>query len=96
MLEAGLDITRQSSKAIYELPEQSFDAVITLCDHASESCPFFPGDAIRLHQGFDDPPALARQASSQEEALGGYRRVRDEIRDFVQELPQSLEEKQQK
>ncbi|MGM0425128.1 MAG: arsenate reductase ArsC [Thermodesulfobacteriota bacterium] len=96
MFEAGVDISKQSSKSIDELPEQSFDAVITLCDHASESCPFFPGDVIRLHQGFDDPPALARQAASQEEALNAYRRVRDEIRDFVQGLPQLLEKEQQK
>lgn len=96
MFEAGVDISGQSSKSIDELPEQRFDAVITLCDHAKESCPFFPGDVISLHQDFDDPPALAWQAASQEEALEGYRRVRDEIRDFVQGLPQRLAEEQQK
>ncbi len=93
MAEAGVDISQQNSKTIDELPDQNFDTVITLCDQANESCPLFPGQVLRLHQGFDDPPALARQAASQEEALKGYRRVRDEIKEFVRRLPQRWEER---
>lgn len=86
MAEAGVDISGQSSKTVDDLPTREFDAVITLCGHANEHCPYFPGQFRRIHAGFDDPPALAREAGSEEEALGHYRRVRDEIREFVQAL----------
>jgi len=91
MAEAGVDISANSSKTVDELPEGAFDAVVTLCGHANEHCPFFPGKTRRVHVGFDDPPALARNAASEEEALTHYRRVRDEIRAFVQGLPGSLD-----
>jgi arsenate reductase len=90
MAEAGVDISGQESKAIDELPDQNFDAVITLCDAANESCPFFPGQVIRLHQGFDDPPLLTKGIKDEEKALQIYRRVRDEIRDFVLNLPERI------
>lgn len=90
MAEAGVDISGQYSKTVDELPVREFDYVITLCGHASENCPFFPGRAKRLHAGFDDPPKLAQDARSEEEALSHYRRVRDEIRDFVQAMPGNL------
>lgn len=90
MAEAGVDISRHSSKVIDELPVHDFDYVITVCDHAHESCPLFPGKARVIHKGFDDPPRLAAGASSKEEALVHYRRVRDEIRDFVEQLPDNL------
>ena len=90
MAEAGVDISRHSSKVIDELPVHDFDYVITVCDHAHESCPLFPGKAQVIHKGFDDPPQLAAGASSKEEALVHYRRVRDEIRDFVEQLPDNL------
>jgi arsenate reductase len=64
--------------------------LITLCDHANETCPVFPGNVKRRHVGFDDPPHLAENAASEEEALGHYRRVRDEIREFVEKLPEIL------
>lgn len=83
MAEAGVDISGQSSKLVDELPVGEFDAVITLCGHANEQCPFFPGRTKRIHAGFDDPPALAAGAASEEEALGHYRRVREQIREFV-------------
>ena len=67
-----------------------FDYVITLCDHANESCPLFPGKTKRLHWGFEDPPKLAENAATEEEAMGHYRRVRDEIRAFVEKLPDVL------
>ncbi|WP_028572657.1 arsenate reductase ArsC [Desulfonatronum lacustre] len=90
MAEAGVDISGFRSKTVDELPEQEFDYVITLCGHAQETCPFFPAKTKRLHVGFDDPPKLAETAQSEEEALDHYRRVRDEIRDYVRTLPEAL------
>ncbi|MEG6549888.1 arsenate reductase ArsC [Desulfocurvibacter africanus] len=90
MAEAGVDISGQYSKTVDELPVREFDYVITLCGHASENCPFFPGKAKRLHAGFDDPPQLAKDAKSEDEALVHYRRVRDEIRAFVEAMPGNL------
>ncbi len=90
MAEAGVDISGQQSRLISELPVQDFDYVVTVCDHAHESCPLFPGTARVVHRGFDDPPRLAAAAASEEEALEHYRRVRDEIRSFVETLPESL------
>ncbi|MHB8788252.1 MAG: arsenate reductase ArsC [Desulfobulbaceae bacterium] len=88
MAEAGVDISGQTSKTVDELPVQQFDYVVTLCGHASESCPYFPGK--KIHRGFDDPPKLAAGAATEEEALCHYRRVRDEIRAFIQTLPVAL------
>lgn len=92
MAEAGLDISHQRSKHVYDVMHIGFDYVITVCSHAQETCPLFPGRAKILHQGFDDPPYLARDAASEEEALAHYRRVRDEIRAFVENLPEMLQE----
>lgn len=88
MAEVGVDISGQRSKLIDDLPLQQFDYVVTLCGHASETCPFFPGK--KIHRGFDDPPKLALEARSEEEVLDCYRRVRDEIRDYISTLPQGL------
>ena len=90
MAEAGVDISGQRSKAIEDLEQTGFDYVITLCDRANESCPVFFGGTVRLHHGFDDPPALARGAAGEEEALAHYRRVRDEIRAWVEGIPANL------
>lgn len=90
MAEAGVDISKHRSKHVDELKAIRFDYVITVCDHAHESCPFFPGPTKVIHMGFDDPPRLAKTAKSEEEALSHYRRVRDEIRAFIQTLPESL------
>ena len=95
MAEAGADISGQYSKTVDELPGQELDAVVTLCDRANESCPFFPGRVVRLHRGFDDPPSLALAARDEEEALAAYRRVRGEIREFVRGLPDLLAEPDQ-
>ncbi|MBN2565226.1 MAG: arsenate reductase ArsC [Candidatus Eisenbacteria bacterium] len=84
MAEAGVDITDQSSKSAEHYAGEQFDCVITVCDGAREQCPHFPGAAKRVHAGFADPPFLARDAGSEEEALEHYRRVRDEIRAFVE------------
>jgi arsenate reductase (thioredoxin) len=90
MAEAGVDISKQRSKHVRELMDIPFDYVITLCDQANQSCPIFPGNVKRLHVGFDDPPVLAKDAKTEEESLFFYRKVRDEIKVFIETLPQSL------
>ncbi|MDA8165150.1 MAG: arsenate reductase ArsC [Desulfobacteraceae bacterium] len=90
MAEAGVDLAGQYSKILDELPARDFDLVITLCDHAAETCPVFPGAARRLHRSFPDPPRLAAGAKTEEERLAPYRRVRDEIRTFVEGMPGNL------
>lgn len=90
MAEAGVDISGHRSKRVDELLDQPWDMVVTVCGHANETCPVFPGRVKRVHAGFDDPPQLARDARSEEEAMGHYRRVRDEIRAFVETLPESI------
>ncbi len=91
MAEAGVDISGQRSKHVDELKHIAFDYVVTVCGHAHETCPLFPGTARVVHVGFDDPPALARGAKTEDEALAHYRRVRDEIRAFVASLPEGLD-----
>ena len=83
MAEAGVDISGHRSKLLSELDDVALDYVITVCGHANESCPFFPGDTTVIHVGFDDPPKLALAFEDSEQQLDCYRRVRDEIRDFV-------------
>jgi arsenate reductase len=90
MAETGVDISGQRSKHVDDLAGIEFDYVVTVCGHADEHCPAFPGRTRVVHVGFDDPPALARAARSEEEALASYRRVRDEIRAFIETLPGSL------
>jgi len=89
MREVGIDISCQRPKHIDELNAQ-FDYVVTVCDSANEQCPVLPARAKRLHVGFDDPPRLAATAKSAAEGLHIYRRVRDEIRAFVEQLPDRL------
>ena len=90
MKEAEVDISGQRSKLIEALPQVDFDYVVTLCDQAREACPYFPARTKVLHEGFDDPPALAADAASEEAALAVYRRVRDEIRAWIERLPETL------
>lgn len=90
MAEAGIDISGQKSKNIEALGDLEFDYVITLCDNARESCPYFPAKTRLIHQGFDDPPLLAANAKSELESMTHYRRIRDEIRSFVESLPERL------
>ena len=91
MAEAGIDISEQHSKTVDELPDLKFDLVITVCGHAHEVCPVFPGNTRVIHHGFDDPPFLARDAADEEDALLHYRRVRDEIREFAKTLDTQLD-----
>jgi len=102
MAEAGVDVSDQHSKTLDELlaggssedgrapGDPPFDVVVTVCAHAHETCPLFPGAVPVVHVGFDDPPALAAAAASEDEAMSHYRRVRDEIRAFVERLPEAL------
>ncbi|NNE34152.1 MAG: arsenate reductase ArsC [Rhodothermales bacterium] len=90
MQEIGIDITNHYSKTLDDLEGIRFDYVVTVCDHANETCPVFPGVTTMVHRGFDDPPRLAATARNEEEALSHYRRVRDEIREFVESLPDAL------
>jgi len=95
MAEAGVDISGHHSKRLNELHGIEFNYVVTVCDNAHESCPVFPGKSKVIHVGFDDPPRLAASAKTEEERLAPYRRVRDEIRAFVETLPASLNQYQQ-
>ncbi len=91
MKEIGIDISDGTSKLVDELPEDlEFDYVITLCDNAATGCPFFPAKTAVVHHGFEDPPKLSKDADKKEDALPHYRRVRDEIKAFVEGLPDNL------
>jgi arsenate reductase (thioredoxin) len=92
MAEAGVDISGQVSKTLADLAGVDFDVVVTVCGHAHETCPVFAGNARVVHVGFDDPPKLARGEADPDKALEHYRRVRDEIRAFVDTLPAALEQ----
>jgi arsenate reductase len=96
MAEAGVDISGHRSKHVDDLAGQPFDYVVTVCDHANEHCPIFPGATRRVHVSFEDPPRLARNARSEQEALAHYRRVRDGIRAFIETLPGALTGARQK
>ncbi len=86
MAEAGFPIDDHHSKHVDELVKRgvTFDAVVTVCGHADEACPVLPGPARRIHRGFDDPPKLARDAKTEESVLACYRRVRDDIRTYIE------------
>lgn len=90
MAEIGIDITSHKSQTVADLGDRAFDYVITVCGHAHETCPYFPAKTTIVHHGFDDPPRLAANAKTKEEGLSHYRRIRDEIKDFIQSLPENL------
>jgi len=83
MAESGIDISSHHSKTLDDLAGVDFDLVVTVCGHADEHCPHFPGATRVIHHGFDDPPRLALEALTEADALDCYRRVRDEIRDYM-------------
>jgi len=87
MAEAGVDISGQHSKTVAELGSIPFDYVVTVCGHANEHCPVFAGRAEVVHVGFDDPPKLTAGLPDGEAKLVIYRRVRDQIRSFIETLP---------
>ena len=86
MAEAGVDISGHQSNKVDEMLTVPFEYIVTVCGHADANCPVFPGKARIIHREFDDPPTLALKAKDEKEALGHFRRVRDEIRDFIQDL----------
>ena len=91
MAEAGVDISSHQSKLVDDLLDTEFDLVVTVCAHAHEACPIVPGGARVVHVGFDDPPRMAESAHTDEEKLDCYQRVRDQLRAFVQTLPNRLD-----
>jgi arsenate reductase len=86
MNEIGIDISRHRSKSMDEFAGQSFDYVLTVCDKAKETCPIYPGHANRLHRNFEDPAAVQ---GSEKDRLAAFRSVRDEIREFLEDFPQT-------
>jgi arsenate reductase (thioredoxin) len=86
MKELGIDISGHRSKHVQEFENQSFDYVLTVCDNVKESCPVFPGHLNRIHKSFEDPAALH---GAEEERLSLFRRVRDEIQDYLKVFPSS-------
>lgn len=90
MAEEGVDISGHASKLIEELPRMDFDYVVTVCDNAHETCPLFQGKTSMIHKGFDDPPKMAVNLKTEKEVLECYRKVRDEIRQYIETLPGSL------
>ena len=84
MRELGIDISGHRSKSVEEFSGQSFDFVLTVCDNAKDSCPIFPGTAVTIHHNFEDPAALQ---GSEEERITLFRRVRDEIRQYLNSFP---------
>ena len=94
MAEAGVDISKHYAKPIDIFSHKRFDAIITVCDHAHENWPYFPGQSKRVHKGFSDPPRIAKAVTDRqaymEKQLNCYRLVRDEIRDFIETLPEGL------
>lgn len=84
MKESGVNISSQFSKTLEELGDLHFDYVITVCGHANENCPVFLGKSKVLHVGFDDPPKLSFGLTNEEEILSHFRRVREDIKKFIQ------------
>lgn len=81
--ELGLDMSQHTSKHVDTLNNVKFDVVLTVCDHANESCPLFTGLAQKLHHSFQDPPKLAANLANEEQKLAIYRQVRDEIKAYL-------------
>ncbi|WP_291327505.1 arsenate reductase ArsC [Desulfovibrio sp. UCD-KL4C] len=94
MAESGVDISGHKSKLLKEFNDVVLDVVVTVCGHANETCPYFPGNCKVTHVGFDDPPKIAKdlaeKGASEEEQLDCYRRVRDEIKAYIEALPESF------
>lgn len=86
MAETGIDISGHYSKLLDDVMNIDFDYVITVCSHANDNCPYFPGKAKVIHVGFDDPPKLAEGLKDEEAKLDCYRRVRNEIKKFILEF----------
>lgn len=82
MEEIGIDISTHRSKSVNELINNNFDFIVTVCDTAKETCPFFPGGGEKIHKSFEDPSGFL---GTEDEIIAGFRRVRDEIRGWIVE-----------
>lgn len=96
MHEAGVDLSAHRSQLLGDFDLHELDYIVTVCDHAHESCPIVPAGCLVIHKGFDDPPRLAEKCTSTEEKLDCYRRVRDEIKNYVERLPEILASEEKK
>jgi len=96
MAEAGVDLSKHFSKTLDDLKGVVFDYVVTVCGHVNEHCPIFPGKTKVVHVGFEDPPELTKDMPDGEAKLAVYRRVRDEIRRFIETLPEGLTARKKK
>lgn len=86
MAEVGVDMSGHISENVRDYLDKDIDLVVTVCDHASETCPIFPGSIKLIHHSFEDPPKLARNKNTDDEKLECYRKVRDEIKDFIMQM----------
>ncbi len=93
MAEAGVDISNHKSENATVYKDVVFDYVVTVCGHAHENCPVYLGKSKVVHVGFQDPPKMAEAVEGEENKLNCYREVRDQIRDFIMTIPESLEER---
>ncbi len=93
MAEAGVDISGHRSKHVDEFSGLDFDYVVTVCDNAKEQCPFFPNARKMIHKSFEDP---ACAAGSDEQVMASFRKVRDQIRTFVDKMPRNLQQRNDK
>jgi arsenate reductase len=92
MKEAGIDISAQETHDVKDFIEEDIDYVVTVCNEAAELCPTFPGPVKTINLHFDDPPELSSKMTVEKEKLAVYGRVRDEIRQFVESLPEKIDE----
>jgi arsenate reductase len=90
MNEVGIDMSKQYSKELSELDDIEFDVVISVCSHADQTCPVFPGNAKKVFKGFEDPPKLAEKLTKKSEILDCYRKVRDQIKEFVLDFEENI------
>ena len=88
MAEAGVDISKQTSKHVDTLKDVDFDYIVTVCDNAREQCPVFPSRTKKIHKSFEDP---ALMAGSEDVIMAAFRKLRDDMRAFVEKMPESLE-----
>jgi len=86
--EIDLDISSNQSKSLDQFREQNFDLVVTVCDHARESCPVFPGAAKTVHHPFEDPACAEGDA---DQTFAVFRRVRDEIKAWISDMIEQLD-----
>ncbi|MBN1795212.1 MAG: arsenate reductase ArsC [Sedimentisphaerales bacterium] len=88
MAQAGVDISKHYSKHVKDFAGIDFDYVVTVCDNAKEQCPIFPGKCKMIHRNFEDPSFMT---GTEEQIMEAFRKTRDEIRTFIESMPESLQ-----